>query len=154
MKISSHITYKEATNSKTALKKGIKNRPNRKQLKEMVLVATKVFEPLRHYFNDEPIKVTSFFRSRYLNLLIGGSTFSQHCKGQAIDIKAMGTRTNSELFYFIKNHLEFDQLIWEFGDTNNPCWVHVSYRKGKNRGQVLKAYRNFKGKTKYIKYSK
>ena len=152
MRISNHITYKEAIRSKTAIKKGIKNKPNRKQLKNMILVANRIFEPLRHHFKDEPIKVTSFFRSRLLNTLIGGSFFSQHCKGQAIDIKSISTKhSNKDYFYFIKNHLPFDQLIWEFGDDNNPSWIHVSYSKKRARKIVLRAY-IVNGKTKYREF--
>ena len=81
-----------------------------------------------------------------LNLtgLIGGSSTSQHCKGEAIDIDCdiFGGLSNREVFEYIKEHLTFDQLIWEFGDDSDPDWVHVSYKKGKNRGEVLRAKRN------------
>ena len=136
--------------SRTAIRRGIDNTPNDEQLANMELVAREVFEPLRIYVNG-PIKINSFFRCEELNRAIGGSTKSQHCKGQAIDIDdTFGRMTNAEMYHFIKEHLDFDQLIWEFGDDDNPNWVHVSFvSEEDNRNRCLKAYRD-KGKTKYI----
>ena len=140
-KISAHITYKEATHSNTATRKGIKNTPTDKQLAAMKTLAKNVFEPVRVHF-DKPIRVNSFFRSVALNKAIGGSSTSQHCRGEAIDLDATRGFTNKEIYNYIKNNLEYDQLIWEFGTDNNPDWVHVSYRaNGKNRKQQLKATR-------------
>ena len=147
--ISKHISDKEGTYSRTALRLGIKNKKNKKQLSNMVKLAEEVFEPLREYANG-PIKINSFFRSPELNTAIGGSTKSQHCHGQAIDIDdTYGHLTNAEMFYHIKKYLDFDQMIWEFGDDDNPEWVHVSYvSPDKNRNRCLKAYKK-NGKTKY-----
>jgi len=149
-KISDHVSYKEATRSNTALRKGIKNKPNDKQLSNMKLIAKKVFEPLRKWVGG-PIKINSFFRSPDLNTAIGGSTKSQHCKGQAIDIDdTFGVVSNANMYTWIKNNLDFDQMIWEFGDDDNPAWVHISYvSPDKNRNRCLKAYRE-DGKTKYM----
>ena len=148
--ISKHISYKEGVHSITAIRKGIDNEPNEEQLANMKLVAEKVFEPLRVFING-PIKVNSFFRSPDLNKAIGGSTKSQHCKGQAIDIDdTYGKATNAEMYWWIKENLDFDQMIWEFGSNDNPDWVHVSYvSPDKNRNRCLKAYRE-DGKTKYM----
>ena len=147
--ISKHISDKEGVYSRTALRLGIKNKPNKQQLNNMVKLAEEVFEPLREYANG-PIKINSFFRSPELNTAIGGSTKSQHCHGQAIDIDdTYGHLTNAEMFYHIKKYLDFDQMIWEFGDDDNPDWVHVSYvSPDKNRNRCLKAYKK-NGKTKY-----
>ena len=147
--ISNHISYKEGVYSNTALRRGIDNIPDDEQLTNMKLLSEKVFEPLRSYVNG-PIKINSFFRSVDLNKAIGGSSKSQHCKGQAIDLDDTFKRsTNAEMYEFIKEHLDFDQLIWEFGDDNNPNWVHVSYVSAKeNRNRCLKAYKENK-KTKY-----
>ena len=147
--ISKHISYKEGIHSITAIRKGIDNEPNEEQLANMKLVAEKVFEPLRIFING-PIKVNSFFRSPDLNKAIGGSTKSQHCKGQAIDIDdTYGKIKNSDIYWWIKENLDFDQMIWEFGNNDNPDWVHVSYvSPDKNRNRCLKAYRE-DGKTKY-----
>ena len=147
--ISKHISYKEGVHSITAIRKGIDNEPNEEQLANMKLVANNVFEPLRVFING-PIKVNSFFRSPDLNKAIGGSTKSQHCKGQAIDIDdTYGKATNAEMYWWIKENLDFDQMIWEFGNNDNPDWVHVSYVSSENnRNRCLKAYRE-NGKTKY-----
>jgi len=148
--ISRHISYKEGVYSTTATRRGIDNTPDDDQLSNMELVAEEVFEPLRNYVGG-PIKINSFFRCPELNTAIGGSHKSQHCKGQAIDIDDnYGRVNNAEMYHFIKEHLDFDQLIWEFGDDDNPNWVHVSYVSSEdNRNRCLKAYRD-KGKTKYM----
>jgi hypothetical protein len=148
--ISEHISYKEGVYSTTAMRRDIDNDPNDDQLHFMELIAEKVFEPLREWV-DGPIKINSFFRSPELNKAIGGSTTSQHCKGQAMDIDdTFGKATNAEMYHWIKENLDFDQMIWEFGDDDNPNWVHVSYvSEDKNRNRCLKAYKE-KGKTKYM----
>ena len=147
--ISEHISYKEGTNSITAIRRGIDNTPNDEQLSNMELIAEKVFEPLRKWVGG-PIKINSFFRSVKLNKAIGGSNKSQHCKGQAIDIDdTFGVVANSDMYNYIKNNLDFDQLIWEFGDDDNPNWVHVSYvSEFDNRKRCLRAYKG-NGKTLY-----
>ena len=148
--ISKHISYKEGVYSITATRKGIDNTPNNDQLLNMVSIAEEVFEPLRAYVGG-PIKINSFFRCPELNTAIGGSSKSQHCKGQAVDIDdTFGRMTNAEMYNFIKDNLEFDQIIWEFGNDDNPDWVHVSYVSPEdNRNRCLKAYRE-NGKTKYM----
>ena len=148
--ISEHISYKEGVHSNTAIRRGIENDPNDEQLANMELIAEKIFEPLREWVNG-PIKINSFFRSVKLNKAIGGSSKSQHCHGQAIDIDdTYKVVANSDMYDYIKNNLDFDQLIWEFGDDNNPNWVHVSYvSKEDNRNRCLKAYRE-QGRSKYM----
>lgn len=140
--ISEHISYREGTFSVTAKRLGIENEPDEKQLENMRLVAEKIFEPLRKYVG-KPIKINSFFRSPDLNKAIGGSSKSQHCKGQAIDIDdTYGNMKNYGMYNFIKENLDFDQMIWEFGDDENPDWVHVSYvSEEENRNRCLKAVR-------------
>ena len=147
--ISRHISYKEGVYSTTATRKGIDNTPDDEQLNNMELIAENVFEPLRQYVGG-PIKINSFFRCPKLNKAIGGSYTSQHCKGQAIDIDdTFGRMTNAEMYHWIKENLDFDQMIWEFGDDDNPNWVHISYvSPEKNRNRCLKAYKE-KGSTKY-----
>ena len=141
-KISKHITYKEGVNSATAIRNGIKNEPNETQIKAMKELSKKVFEPMRVHF-DQPIRVNSFFRSIALNKRIGGTGTSQHCKGEAIDLEATNELTNKQMFDYIKDNLDFDQLIWEFGTTKEPDWVHVSYvSKKENRNRVLKAVKD------------
>jgi hypothetical protein len=148
-KISDHITLSEGINSYTAKRMGIKNIPNEYQITNMYILAHKVFEPLRKWVKG-PIKINSFFRSIELNEAIGGSSTSQHCEGRAMDIDdTYGCKTNSEMFNYIKEKLDFDQLIWEFGDDEEPDWIHVSYcSSDENRKRCLKAYKE-NGKTKY-----
>ena len=149
MSISKHISYKEAVYSRTATRRDIKNNPNAEQMGNMVTIAEEVFEPLRMWVGG-PVKINSFFRSPELNKAIGGSGKSQHCHGQAIDLDdTFGRATNAEMFEFVKEHLDFDQMIWEFGDDENPNWVHVSYVSEKeNRNRCLKAYKE-NGRTNY-----
>lgn len=149
--ISANITYDEATRSNTASRKGIDNTPDATQLKAMKLVAKKIFQPVREHFG-KPIRINSFFRSEKLNRAVGGSSRSSHCKGEAIDVS--GTPyglSNADIFHYIKDNLEFDQIIWEFGNDSEPQWVHLSYRKGNNRGIALKAVK-INGKTRYVNY--
>ena len=147
--ISKHISNKEGVYSRTALRLNIDNTPTEEHKQNMRLLAENIFEPLRAYVGG-PIKINSFYRSPELNKAIGGSTKSQHCNGQAIDIDdTFGRATNAEMFEFIKQHLNFDQMIWEFGDDKNPNWVHISYvSENKNRNRCLKAYKE-NNKTNY-----
>ncbi len=149
MKISEHITYKEGIKSNTALRLGIDNTPNRYEQSNMEVTAEKIFEPLREWVGG-PIKINSFYRCEELNRAIGGSSRSQHCEGRAIDIDDVhGYKTNAEMFNYIKNNLNFDQLIWEFGDDENPNWIHVSYiSEDGNRKRCLRAQK-LNGKTNY-----
>ena len=149
MNISDHISLKEAIRSNTAKRLGIDNMPDNDTLVTMQITAQHLFEPLRNHFN-EPIYISSFYRCEELNKAIGGSASSQHCKGEAIDIDDVYSKvTNADFFNYIKDRLEFDQLIWEFGDDENPDWVHVSYNLGRNRMRILKAIKE-NGKTKYV----
>ena len=148
--ISKHISDREGVYSTTATRRGIDNTPDKEHLDNMKLLAQKIFEPLRKWVGG-PIRINSFYRGPELNKAIGGSSKSQHCKGQAMDIDDNGChKTNAEMYAWIKDNVEFDQMIWEFGDDDNPNWVHVSYvSPEENRNRCLKAYRE-DGKTKYM----
>jgi len=149
MKISDHISFEEAIRSNTAKRLNIDNSPNSYQISNMVGTAVKIFEPLREWVGG-PVKINSFFRCEKLNRAIGGAKRSQHMEGRAMDIDdTFGHKTNAEMFHFIKNNLNFDQLIWEFGNEENPDWLHVSYvSDDENRGRCLIAEK-IDGKTKY-----
>jgi len=144
------VSDKEGVYSTTAIRLGIDNIPNEEQEVNMKLLAEKVFEPVRRYVGG-PVKINSFFRSVELNKAIGGSSKSQHCNGQAIDIDdTFGYRTNADMYNYIKSNLDFDQVIWEYGDDDNPNWVHVSYvSEFDNRRRCLKAYKE-QGRSKYM----
>jgi hypothetical protein len=150
-KISKHVSYKESVYSRTADRLNLKNDPSEAHLLNMKLIAEKVFEPLREHVGG-PIKINSFYRGPELNKAIGGSAKSQHCHGQAIDIDdTFGHATNAEMFYWIQQNLDFDQMIWEFGTDKNPNWVHISYvNPEENRNRCLKAYKDDNNKTKYM----
>lgn len=150
MQLSKNLNLSEVTKSNTAIRLGVSNEPTLEHLENLKLLANNVFQPIRNHFNT-PIYISSGYRSEALNKAIKGAKNSQHCKGEAIDIDmdGRGEVTNKMVFDFIKENLNFDQLIWEFGDSKNPDWVHVSYSKN-NRKQVLKAFKN-NGKTSYIK---
>ena len=130
--ISKHITIDEATFSAKAVSNKISNVPNEAQLKAMQLVAEKLFEPLRVWYG-KPIKINSFFRNSQVNKLVGGSSTSQHCKGEAIDISAGSKTENKKLFDYVCKNLDFDQCINEYDFT----WVHISYKSKGNRKQIL-----------------
>ena len=151
MKLSKNLSLSEVIKSNTAIKNGIDNSPTLVHLKNLEILAEKIFQPIREHFGV-PIGISSGYRSKALNEAIPGSSkTSQHCSGQALDLDAdiYGKVTNKEIFDFIVENLYFDQIIWEFGTDENPNWVHVSYSEN-NRGQVLKAYKQ-NGKTKYGK---
>lgn len=145
MKVSKNFKLKEFIISKTAIDNAIGNMPSYRQTEALIFLVLNVIQPARDFLNMV-IWVTSGFRSDILNEFIGGSKTSQHCKGEAADLKCAD---NSKLFHYIKDNIRFNQLIWEFGDENQPQWVHVSVSAmNDNRGQVLIAYKE-NGKTKY-----
>jgi len=150
-KISDHITYAEATRTST----GVENTPQPHQIKLMEALSINIFEPLRKAMGGKPIRINSFFRSNAVNRMIGGAhkiingkyvATSQHCKGMAMDLDGLSC-TNADMFFYILDKLDFDQLIWEKGDKDNPDWIHVSYKGKKNRKNVLiyngRSYRNY-----------
>lgn len=146
MNLTEHFSMKELTHSQTAIKNGIPNIPKDPQVvANLTLLCEKVLEPLREGMKC-PIKISSGYRSPELNKLIGGAKASQHNIGEAVDIDL--DEKNAELFSYIVNNLDFDQIIWEFGDDKNPDWVHVSYKAAGNRKQLLKALKS-NGKTSY-----
>ena len=154
MQLSKHLSLAEVVRSETAKRRGISNMPTDAHIANFKLLAEKVFEPIRTHFG-KPIHISSGYRSEALNKAIGGSLTSQHCSGEAIDIDMDGSSngvTNKMVFDYIKDNLNFDQLIWEFGTDSAPDWVHVSYEStGKQRKQILKAIKKG-GATSYIPY--
>jgi zinc D-Ala-D-Ala carboxypeptidase len=154
MKISKYVDISEVTNSDTAKRRGIDNSPTAEHLENLKVTCIEVFDKVREHFGV-PIYISSGYRSAALNKAIGGSATSDHNNGKALDLDQDGKGngvTNRQVFDYIKDNLEFDQLIWEFGSSQNPDWVHVGYRKGANRKQILRAIRNASGKTTYAPY--
>ena len=163
MKLTKNLSLQEMLKSRTATRLGLSNSPNEEHIKNMQALAENIFQPLRDYFGV-PIHISSGYRSEALNKAIGGShrwvggkyiATSQHCKGEAMDIDRDGYSQpdNAQIFEYIKNNLDFDQMIWEFGTQQNPEWVHVSHKRdGKNRAELLVAYKTSYGKTKYRQF--
>jgi len=148
--ISKHISYHEGTYSRTGERRDLDNTPNEDQLKCMKEVAENLFEPLREWVGG-PIKINSFFRGEPVNTAIGGSTRSQHMKGQAMDIDdTFKHKTNAEMYHYIKDNLDFDQMIWEFGDDENPNWLHVSWVSHRPNRKKLTIAKKVNGRTKYV----
>ena len=146
MRLSKNFTLSEITKSNTAKRLGIKNVPNQEHLNNMQILIRDLIQPMRDALG--PIRISSGYRSPVLNRAIGGSTKSQHCKGQAVDIQfwEKGEMCNKKVYdWVLKEGIEFDQMINEF----DYAWIHISFNSGKNRKQVLEAYKNDQGKTAY-----
>ena len=146
MNLSRNFTLQELIKSDTAIRLDINNNPNSGQIEKLKALCENILQPVRDHFGR--VKVTSGFRSEQLCLKIGSSINSQHARAEAADFECMGT-DNAELADWIYSNLEFDQLILEFYNKDDPAggWVHVSYNeKGANRKQVLtydgKSYEN------------
>jgi zinc D-Ala-D-Ala carboxypeptidase len=153
MQLSKNLSLVEVTRSDSAKRFGISNMPTPEHIENFKKLAENIFQPIRDHFG-KPIHISSGYRSLALNKVIKGSSLtSQHCSGEAIDIDMDGTDiTNAQIFNYIKDNLNFDQLIWEFGNNVNPDWVHVSYEStGKQRKQILRAVKP-DGKTSYVPY--
>lgn len=149
-KLSKYVALSEVTRSDNAKRLGIDNTPTDEHKENLKLVCSEIFDKVREHF-DKPIGISSGYRSKALNEATpGSSSKSHHCTGHALDIDAdiFGGITNSEIFNYIKDNIEFNQLIWEFGNSSNPDWIHVSYVKGNNKKQILKAVKR-NGKTIY-----
>ena len=158
MRISKNFTLLELTKSNTATRLGISNTPDKEGIHKLRLLATELLHPLRNAVG--PLRVTSGYRSESLNKAITGRSnyVSQHTKCEAVDLQFVkrGKMDNMKIFNAIINHaLEFDQCILEFGgataekDSDNPDWIHLSWKVTENRRQILVAYKDENNKTKY-----
>jgi zinc D-Ala-D-Ala carboxypeptidase len=153
MKLSKNVSLAEFCHSDTAKRRGIDNTiKDPAHLASAKLLCEKVFQPIREHFGV-PIYISSGYRSAALNRAVKGSRSSQHCRGEAFDLDAdrWGKITNKEIFDYIREHLDWDQMIWEFGNDSQPDWVHVSFKATGNRRQILKAIKEG-ASTKYVKY--
>ena len=137
MRLSTNFTLAEFTKSQTATRKGLDNTPGEEHLANAKELFTNVVQPVRENFGVTVIN--SGYRGPALNEAVGGSSKSQHCKGEAVDIECPGTG-NYDVANWIESNLDFDQLILEFYNGKDPRsgWVHVSYKsKEDNRKQCL-----------------
>lgn len=133
MKMTRNFTLSELISSEKATVLGIENIPNHDELENLQDLCKHILQPLRDQVGK--VQITSAYRCKSLNLAIGGVDSSQHVFGRAADFK---TTDMCKAFHFIKDNLPFDQLIWEYGDEQQPAWIHVSYDSTKNRKQVLR----------------
>lgn len=127
-----YFTIEEMTKSSTATAKGIDNTPTKEVEDNLIKLIEAILDPLREWYG-KPIRVNSGYRCEALNKAVGGSKSSQHLLGQAVDIDTGSKAENKKLFDYIKDNLEFDQLI----DEKHLSWVHASYHENNNRKQVL-----------------
>lgn len=134
--LTKNFSYDELIHSDKAIELGVENIPNAKQLKALIGLTESILQPLRNAMNFA-INISSGFRSPKVNSAVGGSPTSDHLKGQAADLQS---GDNAKMFYHIKNHMLFDQLIWEYGNDNQPEWVHVSFDPiaKDNKSEVLR----------------
>ncbi len=127
-----YFTLQELTKSNTAIAKKLDNTPDEQAIKNLNTLVDNVLDPLRKLYG-KPIIVTSGYRSPEVNRSVNGATSSQHALGEAVDISVGSKEENKKLFSLIKDNLPFDQLINE----HDYSWVHVSYREGRLRKQIL-----------------
>ena len=146
MRLSDNFVLSEITRSNTAKRLGIDNGPNKEHLQNIQRIITNLIQPMRDAIG--PIRISSGYRNPNVNRAIGGSTKSQHCKGEAMDLQFWndGKISNKEIYdWVLKSGVEFDQMINEF----DFAWIHISLKKEGNRKQVLEAYKDEDNDTKY-----
>ena len=148
MNLTENFSLNELTKSQTAERKGIDNTPSPTHQDNLKSLCTCILQPVRDHFS-RVVSVSSGYRSEELCLAIGSKTTSQHAKGQAADFEIYGL-SNQELANYIKENLDYDQLILEYWTPESPNngWIHCSYNSEGNRKEYLRAYKN-EGKTKY-----
>ena len=163
MKLSKNLSYEEVVRSETAKRHGINNDPSPRQLEVIKNLAVNLIQPVRDYFGVK-IYVSSVYRSPELNAKVGGAASSDHMvlsDVAAIDIdqdvyeSATGV-SNADIFYFIYDNLDYNKLIWEFGDKKKPDWVHVSFstdKKKNERKNTYRAVRDSKGRVSYTTFN-
>jgi len=156
MKLSKNLSLDEVIYSQTALRRDIDNTPTEEHIENLKYVAEKIFQPIREHFGV-PIYVSSGYRSKDLNEAIGGSPRSFHSHGMALDLDQDGRNkgvSNADVFNFIKDNLQFTELIWEFGNENNPNWVHVAIAPGREEEKNTKIAQKINNRTTYSTWNR
>ena len=151
MKLSNNFSLNEMTKSQTATRKGISNNPSEDHMNNLKELCVNVLQRVRDHFG-RVVSVSSGYRSPALNEAIGGSPRSFHSHGMALDLDQDGRNkgvSNADVFFFIKENLPFSELIWEFGNEDNPNWVHVAIAKGRENEKKIKIAEKINGKTQY-----
>lgn len=149
MKLSENFTLDEFLVSQTASRDGIDNIPSPEVVENLRNLVINILQPLRNKFG--PMSISSGFRCPKLNTAIGGAVNSQHIYGMAADINVPGLG-NDDLAEYIRDNMDFDQVILEFYTLGRPSsgWVHVSFNTKGNKKDVLTAVKQ-NGKTVYLK---
>ena len=144
-----NFSLHELTKSETALRYDMENTPGPNEIANLTELAGKVLQPIRDHY-QKGVKINSGFRHPDVNAKVGGSRTSDHCRGMAADLEIPGV-PNAELAQWVKDNLEFTQLILEFYTPGIPDsgWVHVSYDPGNLKKQVMTATKQ-NGKTVYL----
>lgn len=153
MNLSAHVTLAEVTKNNTASKYGIDNTPTPEHTENLKLVLNNIFEKVRAGLGNNPIYISCGYRSAAVNAKTkGASKTSYHCSGKALDLDAdvFGKVTNKQIFDYVRANCEFAELVYEYGNDENPDWVHVAFDKGNNKKEVLRAY-SVNGKPVYKK---
>lgn len=127
-----YFTIAELCASTTAEARGVDNTPPPTAKVKLDALIGNLLDPVREAWG-RPIRVNSGFRCPTLNAMVGGAVGSQHTSGEAADLTTGSVEDNRRLFALIRDNFDFDQLI----DEKGCAWVHVSYRAGHNRKQVL-----------------
>ena len=139
MQLSEHFRLCEFTRSGAAIRHGLENVPDALAVVNLRLLCENVLEPLRRRFGV--IRITSGYRSKAVNDLVGGVEFSQHRFGQAADIHVSNGEVGKKMFEFLKENVVFDQLIYEYASMTGKHWLHVSFKLEGNRRQAFMNYR-------------
>ena len=153
MQLSNNFSLKEMTASQTADRHGISNNPSEDHMDNLKRLCDNVLQKIRDHYG-KVVSVSSGYRSPELCVKIGSSMKSQHAKGQAADFEIFGI-ANAELAKWITENIDFDQLILEFHNPEEPNsgWIHCSYKSPTdNRKSTLRAFRDDNGKTQYVEY--
>lgn len=121
-RISTHFTWREATHSATAEKVGLRNAPSDK-IKDAITTAAYGLEGVRSLLGNQPIQITSWYRSPEVNAAVGGSKTSDHMTGYAVDFRAKAMNAYQAARMIEASPLMFDQLIWYPGEDR----LHISF---------------------------
>lgn len=143
MKITDNFSLEEFTRSEYATRNNIENKPDEDQIYNIVSLCKNTLQPLRNIVK-KIVHISSGFRCELLNKKIKGAKNSQHTKGEAADIWVVGMSTIDIMKTVIENRIPFDQMINEFNE-----WVHISFNRWDNRGNVFEAYKDTMGRTRY-----
>ncbi|WP_404987214.1 D-Ala-D-Ala carboxypeptidase family metallohydrolase [Chryseobacterium sp. M5] len=150
--LSKYLSYNQAIKSDTASRNKLDNTPNKLEIENLKHLGLNIYDKIYEKFNGK-VKLTSVFRSEKVNKKVGGSSTSQHRYGQALDIQGTNGVTNKQIFKYVKENLNYHQIIWEYGSASEPNWVHVGCKPVGNQKKNTRAIRGANGKTQYINFN-